>query len=331
MPANKLNKKWYSLIWCALILASLVRSAYVIYTGYANLDDAVPSKIMLQVLMDIVFSGLLPAVLCYFCASIIFSMTWARRMRFSSKNDFVYIVMIATACARMLMGIIEIFCVLNPKLYAYTSLLLNETVLSVALLLMFFLVLKPKYMNDRVAYRVFNFAGPIYLAFQGLFTLAPCFLTFILSGNTANINPQIFEMLNQIGFGYPISNFELNACITATVIYVVLDIVAIALSASMRKKALECTEPDIPIVNPYGGQNGNQNNGNPYGGQNGNQNNPWGNGNPYNGNNQSNPWNGGNAQNGQGQNGSNDNPFDDNPFVEQKPKDDENVFDEFDI
>ncbi|MEG1663566.1 MAG: hypothetical protein RR338_06220, partial [Clostridia bacterium] len=124
MLENKLDKKWYGWIWCGIIFASLVRSLYPMITIFSDMAGAKAATITLNVIMELFFTGAVPAWLCYCCASIMFSMAWRRGYVFSSRTDFVYITMLFTAAARLVMGFIEIFSLFNAAIFIYSQIIL---------------------------------------------------------------------------------------------------------------------------------------------------------------------------------------------------------------
>ncbi len=257
MITSKIDRKWFIWIWIALIFASLFRNAYPIYVAIDSLETPSGAEVALNVVYSLFLEGLLPAFLCYLCASVMYSMTARRRIVFSSSTDFIYITMGFTAAARTVMGFIEIFSVLNPVVYTYTSQLLDVTVLSAALLIMYFAVLKPKYLNPVTAFASFSIYMPVYVALQGVNTLLPAVSVFILK--SANALPQEYIDLleQQYGMSIEVSQDMIAAAIAAIVVYVVLLAACILLMEVLRKKAKEYTPPAAPPppryqdVNPF--------------------------------------------------------------------------------
>lgn len=243
MPKNKINGKWYSLIWVALILSSFMRRAYELYIAYSTID-LITNTIIIDIVTDIIFSGLLPAVLCYLCASIMINFAYRRRNVFISRNDFIYIAMIFTAAARFIMGFIEIFAILEPAVYSYTSILLDVTVFTAAMFVMYFAVLVPTYkMNDRINYEVYIQFAVIYLVVQGLNTIIPA-LGIIMIYNGGTSVEQALAVFEDY-YGYIMSMVDYNmfiAAIAAICIFGVWIIISLALSAVLHKKAAAFTK-----------------------------------------------------------------------------------------
>lgn len=215
----KLNRKWYSLIWAAIILASLLRGAYQTVGVIQSLAGDTLGNYLINIFLRILTDGLLPAWLCYACASIIFSMSWKRRIVYCHRNDFIYLTMIFTAGARALMGAIDLFAFMEPAIIDYTSMFLNAAVLSAALFIMYFAVLVPKYMNTEQAYRVFSLYSMPYVMIQSVYTAAPCLMVFIV-GSDATLAARLNEMMQQF-YGYDLTfnaSMEIGAIIGMSVV-----------------------------------------------------------------------------------------------------------------
>ncbi len=258
MIKDRLNQKYYPAIWAALLLASIFRFAYQIIDSYMSMTDISAARVTLSVLGNLFLNALLPSWLCYCCASILWSMAWRRGYRFIGRNDFIYITMIFTAAARVVMGIVEIFALVNGALYSYTSVLLDVTVLSAALYVMYFAVLVPKYMNPKQSYEVFSLYSMVYLLFQGLHTALPCVVYLLIAEGTAFYDT-FGKTLEQAGYNFTSANE--NAVIASYVALGVLGayiIATILLSAVLRKKALaykpveDENNDNKPYDNPFG-------------------------------------------------------------------------------
>ncbi len=239
MPADKLNKKWYPLIWIALILSSFMRRAYGFYVTYSSVS-IVNRTVLTDIFTDIIFSGFLPAVLCYLCASILLSFAYRRRNIFISRNDFVYIAMIFTAAARFLMGFIEVFAIVEPAVYSFTFLLLDVSVLTALMFAMYFGVLVPKYkMNDRVAYEVFSLFATVYLIVLGLNTVVPALGVIMLHKGGGNIEQiaAIFEQYYVNLYSLVDENMYIGALVSICV-YGAWIIASLTLASVMHRRAV---------------------------------------------------------------------------------------------
>lgn len=159
--------KWYSAVWAVLIVCSLLRNIVSIVTNVQLVVNDGAAQILLTLFVEVIFSGVLPAAICYFCA-LIFYYIVARRVRaFCRRDDFVYLVMAFTAAARVIMGIVESTALINSAVLSYTSLAFNSTVLTAAYFIMFFAVIKPRYLNDKTAYDSFNVFASVYFFSKG--------------------------------------------------------------------------------------------------------------------------------------------------------------------
>ncbi len=238
---NKLDKKWYSLIWCALIFASLIRNSFGIYSGYVG-QAFTAGEITLSIIMDIFFSGLLPAVVCYFCGIVLYGMLWRRGIVLMSRNDFAYWAMVFTAGARLIIGMVEVFSVLTPEIYPYTMSFFEELFLSLALYLMGLVFFKSYYnLNYRQIYNAYNVLCPVYLFFQGLNTLFPAGFILILKFNPAIANKLSDAM--ELYMGVKLSGVDVHlfvASIVAIVLFAILIAISVGLSFYLKKKAELC-------------------------------------------------------------------------------------------
>lgn len=249
MNNAKIDKKYFGLIWAGLIVASLIRSAYGIYDGFMTATDSSVRAVALNVIVDILLYGLVPAWLCYCCASIFWSMSFKRGFRSVPRSDFMYLTMLFTMGARLIMGFVEIFAILDPVVYTYTSVILDVTVLSAALYAMYFAVLVPTYMNPVEANATFGIYAPFYLLFQGLHTGVPCLAYFIMSGG-ASISDEVRQILGTYGYSVTEDNDTLIACIVAMSVYAAFVLVSVALSAVLSKRAKEY-KPEPKVDNPF--------------------------------------------------------------------------------
>lgn len=250
MFRNRIDKKWYALIWFALIFACFIQNAYAIYYGVAELESTAANKITLLIIEDICFDGLIPALICYICASLMYSMAWARGMRFSSRNDFLYIVMIFTAGAKAVIGLINIFSVLAPVVNVYVSMVITMIVYAVSYYAMYFAVLKPKYMHIKVCARTFSFFGSIYMTVLGVFTLLPAVGVFILHSG-AFLPEQYFELFENTAVRMLMTKEMFGASVASVVVYALLVIATIIAGALLNKQAKKAPETEDTRI-PFG-------------------------------------------------------------------------------
>lgn len=250
ITANRLDKKYYGWIWAGLILASYFRCAYQLVDVFSAMDSlAVAQRVMYSILYLLSY-GPLPAWLCYCCASIFWGMAARRGNRFSSQKDFIYITMLFTMVARVVMGMVEIFALIEPLVFTYTSILLDVTVLSTALYVMYFTVFVKNYMNPKQAYEAFSLYSMIYLVFQGIHTGLPCLAYFLASGET-EFSQLFLGAVNSYGLSFSTSTHSVIACGLGLGVLGVFIIVTSVLTMVLKKRAAGYVPP--PPKPPTGG------------------------------------------------------------------------------
>lgn len=248
--------KWYSAVWAVLIVCSLLRNIVSIVTNIQLVANDGAAQILLTLFVEVIFSGVLPAAICYFCA-LIFYYIVARRVRaFCRRDDFVYLVMAFTAAARVIMGIVESTALINSAVLSYTSLAFNSTVLTAAYFIMFFAVIKPRYLNDKTAYDSFNVFASVYFFFQGLGTIIPC-TVYLLVATGTSVGASFVEALEIYTNTTLVVDKHMEiACIIALCLYFLWLVAAVTLSLIMRKKAKNFVpeQPQAPNDgSPFGG------------------------------------------------------------------------------
>lgn len=274
-PARRISPKWHGAIWALLVAASLFRNVTtIVYDITASIPQG-GVEVLINIVVDALFSGALPAVLCYLCASVLFSMSARRGYSFCHRDDFIYIVMIFTAGARLVIGIAECFSFIQPLVAVYTSFTADVLVLTAAMFAMYFAVLKPRFMNDRTASDLFGLYGGVYFLVQGLFTVIPCVTYLSVYGDSAR-SAELREILDSLGYNLTASegaHFR-SACIAGLVIFGLWLIAYIVVMILLREKAKKYVPPVEPPKNdnPFGGNDNNPfddnggNGGNPFGG-----------------------------------------------------------------
>lgn len=167
---QKVNPKFYPLIWIALIFASLFMNVYAMTTTYST-GDLKGVAIFTQLLYDVLLSGLLPSAILYLIASMFYRSLAKRGLLQIPRKDFIYITMLFIAGARFIIGIVRIFSFLDPMMEFYTLLYLDILVQTIALYLEFFLVLAPKYLNPAQKSQHFHQLSTAYTILVGILTL----------------------------------------------------------------------------------------------------------------------------------------------------------------
>lgn len=259
-PVRRISPKWHSAIWALLVVASLFRNVSGIASDVVTSIPKGAVEVIVNVFVDVLFTGALPALLCFLCASVLFSMSARRGYLYCHRDDFIYIVMIFTAGARLVIGIVECFSFVQPVVAIYTSFTADVLVLTAAMFAMYFAVLKPRFMNDRTASDLFNLYGGIYFLVQGLFTIVPCATYLSVYGDSAR-SAELREILSGLGYEFTVAesaHFR-SACIAGLVIFGIMLVAYIVLAILLREKAKKYVPPAEPPKNdnPFGGNDGN--------------------------------------------------------------------------
>lgn len=248
MPANKINQKWYVWILIGFVFASLVNDAYSIYALFTQNTFESTGQITLNVIVNIFASGFLPALICYLCGSILYSMLWRRKIRFMSRSDFIYLVLLFTGAAKLFTGIIDVFSILYPAIDIYVSLLGDVIILSASLYIMYFAIIRRKYdANPKQDAASFNILSGMYLTFLGIFTLLPCFGIFILNSDSPVSQQYLQIMEDYLGYSVRVGSNELASAIAAISVFAAIVIATVIVSSVLSKKAKGYVEPPPEI------------------------------------------------------------------------------------
>lgn len=253
MVPDKLNRKYFPLIWVALIVASFVRNIFPLYVNIAGLQGVTPRLIVVDVLLAVFEFGIVPTALCFVCALVVYSIGFRRYVRCISRNDFVYYTMLFTAAARFVMGIIECFAILDPQVYVVTSLLLDLIVLTAALAVMYFAVFVRRYkFNPVEQHNSFRMWSSIYIVGVGVLCALPSLGVLILSASLETLPPEtlaeIYDAMANANAAYAynfiFSDIAFAASFAAVIIYIAEIIAVVAVSATLRKRAVDFQDPD---------------------------------------------------------------------------------------
>lgn len=164
---QKVNPKFYPLIWIALIFATLFINVYAMTTTYST-GELKGAVLITQLLIDVLVNGLLPCVFVYVVGALFYRSLARRGLLQIPRKDFIYVTMLFIAGARFVIGIVRIFSFLDPMMEFYTLLYPDILVQTVALYLEFFLVLAPKYLNPVQASTHFRQLSKIYTILVGV-------------------------------------------------------------------------------------------------------------------------------------------------------------------
>ncbi len=248
---NRIDRKYSALIWAGLILASLFNALYTLILEFGTYEGV--RDIVVNVILDVLYNGLLPAWLCYCCASIFSSMALRRGLRDISHSDFIYLTMIFTAAARFLMGLVKICALASEVVFVYATYICDVTILSAALYVMFFVVIYPKYLDPFSGRACFKLWTTAYLVCQGIHTVFPCIANFVLR-NDASFADRFQSTFANYGISFGgtlVTDDTVTASIVAVSIFAVLVVLTLVLQAVLDNKAKNY----IPVIeaenNPF--------------------------------------------------------------------------------
>lgn len=230
---NKLNEKYHVWIWIGLIVSALVRNIYSIYQDVASMiADNSRLSVLTGTLSIIFVDGVLPTLLCFVLALLLYYITARRHSNYMSRKDFCYWVMLFTAIPRFIVGIVECFAILSPAVAIVTSTLLDVLLLPASYIVMYFVVFVRLYkLNPVENYNLFSLLSTIVLVVLGLIVLGEN-LTIVSIG----LDPEFAEELNEImrEYGYEISSVTSTVQVVSSSIamcvfcgYLIADIVVV--------------------------------------------------------------------------------------------------------
>lgn len=244
---NKIEKKYYVWIWLGLIFATFVRNIFPIYSEINNMLGEASKLATLQGVLSIVFSyGLIPAVVTFVLALILYYITARRHANYISRNDFCYWVMIFTAVPRAIAGIIESFAILNVNVYVFGSTVLDALLLPASYLTMFLWIFAKKYKLNPVEKRnSFSVLSTVYMVFYGIGVLGAN-LAIVALGTDKELASEVAEYLRQ--FGYIVntisSPLQTISSAIAICVFIVYLIAVIVIGILFRKKSEEFRNED---------------------------------------------------------------------------------------
>lgn len=244
---NKIEKKYYVWIWLGLIFATFVRNIFPIYSEINNMLGEASRLATLQGVLSIVFSyGLIPAVVTFVLALILYYITARRHANYISRNDFCYWVMIFTAVPRAIAGIIESFAILNANVYVFGSTVLDALLLPASYLTMFLWIFAKKYKLNPVEKRnSFSVLSTVYMVFYGIGVLGTN-LAIVALGTDKELASEVAEYLRQ--FGYIVntisSPLQTISSAIAICVFIAYLIAVIVIGILFRKKSEEFRNED---------------------------------------------------------------------------------------
>lgn len=242
-----MKKKYYVWIWLGLIFATFVRNIFPIYSEINNMLGEASKLATLQGVLSIVFSyGLIPAVVTFVLALILYYITARRHANYISRNDFCYWVMIFTAVPRAIAGIIESFAILNANVYVFGSTVLDALLLPASYLTMFLWIFAKKYKLNPVEKRnSFSVLSTVYMVFYGIGVLGTN-LAIVALGTDKELASEVAEYLRQ--FGYIVntisSPLQTISSAIAICVFIAYLIAVIVIGILFRKKSEEFRNED---------------------------------------------------------------------------------------
>lgn len=141
---SKVNPKYIPVIFAGLFFSYLFRGVYSMYVSFSSLEDLRAANIALQAIYALFEYGAIPGLLCYFIASIIYSIGFRRGARSMTRQDFIAQVCLVVLSVNVFTGLIDIFSILAPL----TNIIINTAepfILVLAFTLYFLLVMVKKH------------------------------------------------------------------------------------------------------------------------------------------------------------------------------------------
>lgn len=243
---NKIDRKYYVWIWLGLIFATYIRNIYGIYADVnALIAEASRVTIVSSVFWMIFDYGVIPALLTFVGALIVYYIMARRHSNYVSRNDFCYIVMTFVAGERAVAGFIDAFSILSVEMHIVTATVLDVLLLPGAMLLMYFLMAKHYKFNPVEKRNSFTVLSVIFMVLLGLSVFGNNF-TIVALGSGGEYSETLIEYLREMGYAVDAltSGIQVYSSISAIVIYVAYLIADIVLASFMKKNAAEYQNDD---------------------------------------------------------------------------------------
>lgn len=244
---NKIDKKYYVWIWLGLIFATFVRNIYPIYLDIESMIAQASRLNTLSGVVSIVFGyGLVPAVVTFLLALILYYIAARRHANYVSRNDFCYWTMIFTAVPRLIVGVIESFAIFNANVYIVTSTVLDTLLSPASYLVMFLWIFAKKYKLNPVEKRnSFAVLATIYMVFYGIGVLGEN-LAIVSIGADKKLASEIADILAQLGYivGELTTPIQTASSAIAICVFIAYLVAVIVLAILFRKKAGEFRDTD---------------------------------------------------------------------------------------
>lgn len=243
---NKINKKYYVWIWLGLIFASYVRN---IYSIYSDISDLVGTASRVQAVSEtffIIFDyGVIPALVTFVCSLITYYIMARRHSNYISRNDFCYSVMTFVAAERVVAGVIDAFSILSLPMHIVTATVLDVLLLPGAMLAMYFVLAKAYKFNPVEKRNSFTVLSIVFMIVLGLSVFGNNF-TIVALGSNSEVSQELIDYLRQMG--YEVSSLttsvQVYSSVSAIVIYVAYLIADIVIATLLKKNASEYQDDD---------------------------------------------------------------------------------------
>ena len=244
MKNGKLNAKFYPIIWVALLIACLVRNAYVIYANVTAMEFSGAAFVFVSIIKYLAVYGIVPTAIVFLCAFVVWQIGAARYVRCISRNDFCYLVMAMTAVVKFAVGIIEIFSILEPQIYSVTSTVFDFAFLTGAFLALYFFVIAKQFrFNPVEKYNSYRLWFSVYMVVAGISVLFEN-VAILSVTDGSSFSALIFEILAEQGISLVITEVEIGASIAAICIYFIYLIAVIVLGELLRKQSDKFRNPE---------------------------------------------------------------------------------------
>lgn len=243
---NKIDRKYYVWIWLGLIFATYIRNVYGIYEDVnALIGEASRTQVVADVFIMIFSYGIIPALITFVCALVVYYITARRHSNYVSRNDFCYIVMTFVAGERAVAGFIDAFSILSVEMHIVTATVLDILLLPGTMMLMYFLMAKHYNFNVVEKRNSFTVLSVVFFVVLGLSVFGNNF-TIVSLGSNGEYSQALIEYLHELGYSVSAltSSIQVYSSISAIVIYLAYLVADIVLASLMKKNAAEYQDED---------------------------------------------------------------------------------------
>ena len=244
MTNGKINRKYFPLIWGALVLAYLVFSVYDIYMYVTQMEEVTRLTVIVAIVRVLFIDGIIPTAFTFVYALVVYRIGYTRYVRCISRNDFCYTIMAVTACVKLFVGIIQAFAILEPNVQAFTANVLDFALMTGALIATFFFIFARQYRFNPVEKRnAFGMWMTIYMVLAGLGVIGRSGIVLMLSDGS-ELAMNLLYLLYYSGNDIYVTDFDIAVSITALCVYVAFLVFVIVLGEKMRKDAEKFRNPE---------------------------------------------------------------------------------------